>query len=333
MKEKKNRNYLLDNLKVILIFSVVFGHVIEFYMKDSIFLKSIYIYIYIFHMPLFVFTSGYFSKNIEKCRKSAVKKLLLPYLFFNILWYTIVYIGTGKFMLFTLASGWTLWYLLSLFFWRILLKYLIKIKLVIPISIIMGLLVGMLPTGQEIISFSRTITFLPFFLLGYYTHNKNLKKINKLGVVVATIGIILSLIIAFNIAENNLIYYKFLYNSQSYVSTGLSNLQGVYFRVLLYFGSIIFSICVINVVPKSKTFYSYIGRWTMNIYVFHIYLILVLYALIPKWNLSLIQNTLIIISPFIIIFILSLNWTQKLYDKTFNPIYNLYDKLIKFFYK
>ena len=62
----KIRNYLVDNLKVILIFLVVFGHTIEYYIGQSAILRGIYMYIYIFHMPLFVYISGYLSQKSSK---------------------------------------------------------------------------------------------------------------------------------------------------------------------------------------------------------------------------------------------------------------------------
>jgi fucose 4-O-acetylase-like acetyltransferase len=52
----KIRNYLVDNLKVILIFLVVFGHTIEYYIGQSEILRGIYMYIYMFHMMEFIWT-------------------------------------------------------------------------------------------------------------------------------------------------------------------------------------------------------------------------------------------------------------------------------------
>ena len=58
----------------------------------------------------------------------------------------------------------------------------------------------------------------------------------------------------------------------------------------------------------------------MNIYVFHIYLVMLVYFFIPKWNIGLLQNILILISPFIIIFILSRKKINKVYDGLFYPV-------------
>ncbi|QAS60730.1 acyltransferase family protein [Clostridium septicum] len=320
MNKLTNRNYLLDNLKVLLMFCVVFGHVIEYYINQSNILKGIYIFIYIFHMPLFNFISGYFSKNVEKISKGAIKGLLLPYLIFDMIWYMVVYIGTGEFMFSVLYPGWTLWYLLSLFFWRISLKYLIKIKYILPISFICGLLIGMLPSGSSVLAISRTITFLPFFLLGYYTKEKDFMEIQKSNKLISVIVIILFAYGAFYISKNNLIDYRFLYNSSTYYESGLTVFQGMFFRVLLYIGAIIFSICTINLTPKVKVIYSYIGKATMNIYVFHIYLVLLVYFFIPKWNLDYIRNTLLLLSPFLIIYILAKKPVTKVYDSIFYPV-------------
>ena len=65
----RNNNYFIDNLKVILIFLVVFGHLIERYIDTNSTLLGVYMFIYIFHIPLFVFVSGFLSKNIYKSRK------------------------------------------------------------------------------------------------------------------------------------------------------------------------------------------------------------------------------------------------------------------------
>ncbi|GAA0084505.1 acyltransferase family protein [Clostridium sp. CTA-7] len=320
MEKIKERNYLLDNLKVILIFFVVFGHVIEYYIKDNDILMSIYIFIYIFHMPLFIFISGYFSKNFYRMKRKSIRNLLIPYIIFNMIWYLAVYIGTKKAMFSVLYPGWTLWYLLSLFFWRITLKYIIKFKHILLVSFIIGILVGLIPSVGSVLSFSRTIVFLPFFLMGYYTKEEHLEKIKTFNKGFSIVGISIFLVLAVYIVKSNLIDYKFLYNSYSYSALEISLFKGTLFRIFFYMSAIIFSICVINLVPKKEKFYSNIGKATMNIYVFHIYLVMIVYFFIPKWNMGITKNILIIISPFIIIYILSRKRVNKVYDGIFYPV-------------
>lgn len=61
------REIKLDNFKGILIFLVVLGHIVGV-SKEGV--ENIVNYIYSFHMPAFVFISGYFSKN------PSIKKIL-----------------------------------------------------------------------------------------------------------------------------------------------------------------------------------------------------------------------------------------------------------------
>lgn len=320
MEKVKNRNYLLDNLKVVLIFFVVFGHVIEYYIKDNSILRTIYIFIYFFHMPLFIFISGYLSKNFYRMKRKAVRNLLIPYIIFNMIWYTAVYIGTKRLMFSVISPGWTLWYLLSLFFWRISLKYLVKFRHVLILSFLVGALVGVIPSVGSVLSISRTLVFLPFFLLGYYTKEEHLIKISNFNKLLSLLGIIIFLFFAIYIVKMDLFDYKFLYYSYSFKELGVSLINGVIFRLILYASSIIFSICVVALVPKKARPYTNLGKATMNIYVFHIYLVVLVYFLIPKWNIGLVQNMLILLSPLLIIYILSRRRVNKVYEGIFYPV-------------
>lgn len=318
-----NKRHFIDNIKVVLIFLVVFGHLIERYIDTSDTLMAVYIFIYIFHMPLFIYISGYLSKNINKSKKIFLKDLLIPYIFLNIIWYLLAYIYTKDINLPIIYPGWTLWFLLSLFFWRSSLKYLIKIKYILPISFLLGALTGIIPNGS-ILSFSRTIVFLPFFLLGYYTSIENLKYIfDKLNIGLCILGILIFIIISFFIANKSILDYRFLYGSYSYKELGIDIYTGITYRTLLYISSILLSLLVSYIIPTSKTFFTYIGKSTMYIYVFHTYIVLIIFYLIPSWNKSIFLNLIIIISPLLVTYILSYKFFEKIYNMVFNPICKL----------
>ena len=317
-----NNNYFIDNLKVILIFLVVFGHLIERYIDSNNTLMGLYMFIYTFHMPLFIFISGFLSKNINKSKKTFFKNLLVPYVVLNVIWYSLAYLYTGKTNIPILYPGWTLWFLLSLFFWRVSLKYLVKIKYILPISFILGLLVGLIPNGS-ILSFSRTIVYLPYFLLGYYADLRKIHNIsNKVNINVggAIIGVAIFLFISLLISENNLIDYKFLYGSYSYSELNINIISGIIYRLLLYIGSILLSLFICEITPIKKTFYSSIGKSTMYIYTFHVYIVITVYYFLPIWDVNVITNYIILLSPVVITYILSRKIFEKFYNSMFNPI-------------
>src|SRR5699024_53133 len=91
------RNAYFDNAKVILIFLVVFGHLIQPFISASSELNTLYLWIYTFHMPAFIFLAGFFAKGSgnKEYIINLAKKLLIPYIFFQLL-YTGYYFFIGK---------------------------------------------------------------------------------------------------------------------------------------------------------------------------------------------------------------------------------------------
>lgn len=91
---QKSRDASFDFIKGILAFLVVWGHVIQ-YLQGSYQFNPIYIWIYSFHMPLFIFISGYFAletvnNSFNVCLKSRIKRLLIPALLWTVLIFLII---------------------------------------------------------------------------------------------------------------------------------------------------------------------------------------------------------------------------------------------------
>lgn len=76
-------------------------------------------------MPLFVFISGYFTK-VDKTNKIFFKKLLRlleTLVVFNVLFHAMDIIRLDFSFLWTLTPSWILWYILSLIYWRLFVKF------------------------------------------------------------------------------------------------------------------------------------------------------------------------------------------------------------------
>ena len=82
-------SYLVDNIKIFLIFLVVFNHIIAFQLvKADQVVRFVWYGITIFHMPAFIFISGYLSKKPQDVMKN-VKNLWNSVHFYQLqeLWY------------------------------------------------------------------------------------------------------------------------------------------------------------------------------------------------------------------------------------------------------
>src|SRR5690625_801421 len=184
------RDSFYDNARVGLISLVVFGHLLQPYTDLSTGSQTLYSLIYTFHMPAFILISGFFAKGSSKPNyiKNLINKLLLPYLIFQIIYTGYYYLlGKSNFQNDLFDPQWSLWFLLSLFFWHLLLILFKKIPafLSISIAIIIGLLIGYIDDVGSAFSLSRTFAFFPFFLTVYFLTKKHFVFLKK-----QTIGII-----------------------------------------------------------------------------------------------------------------------------------------------
>ncbi len=158
----KSRSPGFDVLRGLLIFLVVFGHLLEPQYSEAA--NFLYLTIYSFHMPAFVFLSGWFSRTGTLGR--ALTGILLPYLVFQLLYLLFA----GQPVQFH-SPYWILWYLFALFLWRLLALALRScpppvVRVLVPVSVAVSLLCGYADWISYDYALSRVLVFLPYFLLG-----------------------------------------------------------------------------------------------------------------------------------------------------------------------
>lgn len=265
------RDYLFDNMRAILIILVVWGHMLTSMIFDYDGIKIIYYILFFFHMPAMAFISGYFSKNTGKVRSQAFETILVPYLILNVFNYLFkVLIMKERFSGFRFFQPyWGLWYLLALFLWKFFLKDLLKIRFILPLSILFGILSGFSKEFSSYMALGRVFCFLPFFLLGYYctgVHIQKLRRIPKLislTVVAATAGLSALLV------KNGLFEVEDLYLRKPYPED--ADIQHMLYRILIYAVAISMTAALVILTGEKKCFLTKIGTGTMTLYVLHLF--------------------------------------------------------------
>ncbi|MCA0985405.1 acyltransferase family protein [Halobacillus yeomjeoni] len=265
------RDAFFDNAKLILIFFVVFGHMIQPFTDGSRSMYTLYTWIYTFHMPAFIFLAGFFAKgsgNKDYILKLA-KKLILPYLIFQIV-YTgyFFFIGKDGWMNGMFYPHWSLWFLFSLFSWHILLYGFKKIPplLGMAIAVEIGIVVGYVSDIGHSFSLSRTFVFFPFFLAGYWLTKDHVQKwrtrrVREISLVI--MGITAAVIAMFPEFSSG-----WLLGSKSYAVLGNPELGGI-FRIGVYALAAIMTISVLSWVPSREFSITYLGRKTLYVYLLH----------------------------------------------------------------
>lgn len=276
MKFKTDRaavpySYLIDNLKVLLIFLVVFNHIIAFNLvKVDIVVRYIWYAITIFHMPAFIFVSGYLSKKPQNVFKN-VKNLLIPYILgYSLTWYTQIWLGKSTAYELLRPTGTVMWYVLALFIYRLTIEGLGKIRFAVPLSIAVALWAGTRAEFSTFLSASRIVVFFPFFVAGYLWKSDYITAVRKFKgkwVLVPISGILLVGIPNYMITNN--ISVAIFRGNHSYRICGLTDPQGIVIRLLMYLVSFIIIYTLLALIPDIKLPITYIGRHTMGIYFFH----------------------------------------------------------------
>ena len=189
------RDYRIDNAKGILIILVVIGHFLLPVASTRFTTNSLYL-IYTFHMPCFIFISGYLAKGVYRDGKFRWDRLLrLAWLYF--LFELGVHVTEG---LLEGHIGWRIdflhesgapWYLLALIFWYLLIPacfYMGKwISLLLALAV--GLAGGYAGGLGDFLAADRVLAFAPFFYLGYFFSGENLRALCRGGRRLAAIAL------------------------------------------------------------------------------------------------------------------------------------------------
>lgn len=327
----KERNPYYDSLKFVLISLVVLAHVFEPTKNNSVvnINLTLYNWINLFHMPVFIFLSGRFSGISDRQRyKKGIIKLLETYIIFQSIWLVYLRVTSDNLTLSDYLTPWyIMWYILSLAFWRLIVYlFLDKIKenpiIWISASSLLGILVGFVPIGV-LFSFQRTFAFLPFFVIGFCTRDYDvMKSIRRMPVVLAIIVIIVSFFLLYPIEERMPIAYVF---TCAFPYTEFSTKAYVFLlRAIFYIAAPCVSIAVVRLIPSVKRFANW-GRQTMFIYIYHAFATRAFYHLFPNGTLPFTLPWLFAYALVIIVVLLFFS-RSKVLNWLLNPISNTIKK-------
>ena len=268
------RNYKIDNIRFLAMFLVVFAHMIELFADCEH--NMIYRMIYSFHMPLFIFISGYVAKFDKE---KIFFKFLTTYFVFQTLYkfFDCLYVQNSESILITYSNPyWFLWYLFILIVYYLLIPVFDVSKekqlYVVLTSFVFALILGFDTSIGYEVSLSRMISFLPFFLMGYYfgkNHFFDKYYKDKWFIVCSLLGIVLSFFYlkGFNVPT------KALYHVQAYSIVGYSICD----KIIIYLTSIFWIVLMMSAVPNIKIkFFTFLGQNTFYVYLLQGFVIKIL---------------------------------------------------------
>lgn len=283
VKKSTKRIYKWDNLKCFLIVMVVIGHFVNQYAPISNTMKSISLFIYSFHMPLFIFLSGLLQKKwSERCPfrwDKPIYYIMIGYILkFCIYGIKILFHQKAVFQWFE-DTG-IPWYMFAMAAFLVI-AYLIKdlpVWFVLPISIMVACLSGYDEKIGSFLYLSRIIVFFPFYYIGYHLDLRKLQEVlDKLWIKCLS-AIFLTDMILYTLAkiEDNYSYIRLFTGRNAYALINVENCGAIH-RLLFYIIAVLMGIAIISLTPNQEVpVMGLVGRRTLQIYFWHR---LVLYVL------------------------------------------------------
>lgn len=306
------REAYYDNAKSILVFLMVFGHLIQSYIQDSKLIFTVYTTIYSFHMPAFILISGYFAKGFRKqgYLLKIAKKLMIPYVIFQGIYsFYYFYLQNKKELEFDpLIPEWSLWFLISLFCWNVLLFLFTKWKpsFALTLAVGIGIIVGYVSGIDDFLSMSRTFVFFPLFLLGFYFKKGHFEKLLTRKMKLSSLFVFLSIIVVYYFMPD--FNHKWLFGSKPYEEFHVNEAYGGLVRLGVYIFTFLTTLGFFAFVPKRHYFFTKWGTRSLYVYLLHGFFIKYfrnsqLDAMLPEsW-----QVITMILIAFLIIVLLSSN--------------------------
>lgn len=266
----KTRDPFFDNAKFLAILLVVVGHAIE-PLRDNREAHALYLFVYLFHMPVFIIITGYFSRGFSfssgKARR-LITNLAVPYALFETAYSVFRWaVGGKEFEISLLAPVWLTWFLLAAFFWRLSTPVWQQLRWPVSTAVLIALLSGMndLPGTFEM---HRTFGLLPFFVVGLMLRPEHFELLRR-PVCRAAAGALLVAGLAVAFVVHNHMSIEWAYWRHGNDHLGVSEMTGTVMRLGMLAASLLLAAAFLALVPTRLTWFSGLGTATLYAYLLH----------------------------------------------------------------
>lgn len=330
--EKTNRVEKWDILRFFLIFLVVLGHICDGYIGDTPKVRALFFVIYAFHMPLFIFISGLFSKrNVEEKRYYKIFSYLLLFFLTEVVICICktVFLKSPSFSL--LSESGLAWYGFAIFMQELITVALRNFskKYVFIASVVLACFVGFDESVSDWMTLSRIIVFYPFFFAGYCISREKIEQLCKdirIKIGSAAVLVVFCVCVFWKIEA---VYWlrPLITGRNPFQTLGGYCVYGPVLRLFYYVFVFVICFAVMAVIPE-RIGKGRIAKWgsrSMQVYVLHYAFLFVLYGKlgIEQWmaNLPMISRLYIFPLAFLIVVICSAKCLEKPFHILLYPEY------------
>lgn len=270
-----------DIAKAFLIVMVVWGHFANEYARPAdgdLIMKAIAVWIYSFHMPLFIFLSGLFVRPYEDESRPPLKKIvyfvLIGYLLKILIYGIKCFYGRDPVFMWFSDTGLP-WYMFVMAAF-IFLTWLIRKadwRLVLLLSLLLAVGAGYIDEIGSFLNLSRILVFFPYYYLGYLIKADDLQKLlEDRGIRFVSVGILITSLLIATLCTREVYGSIRLFTGRNsyYRIKGMGPEWLGLCRLMTYPLSLGISMGILSLIPNRPCrLPEKMGRATLQIYFWH----------------------------------------------------------------
>ncbi|MQA94721.1 MAG: hypothetical protein GEV11_08750 [Streptosporangiales bacterium] len=259
----------LDNAKFLAIVLVVVPHAWH-PLGGGHLPDSAHLFIYLFHMPLFIGLAGYLSRGFVAGRDRTEKLLcgvLAPYLLFDALYPVFRTVLADRTYVWSPLSPYYLaWFLLALLAWRLSVPLWRRLRHPVLVAVGLSLLAPAVALPDPVVA--RILGYLPFFVLGLCLRAEHLRYLRVPRVRIAAAALLGLTAVAALIAEPY-VRLEWLHWRDTYADLGVTPLTGAAVRLALIAAGVVLAVAFLALVPARTFRFTPLGGNTLYPYLWH----------------------------------------------------------------
>ncbi len=265
-----NRDPLYDNAKMLLVTLVVVGHAWVL-LPDTASVEHAYDFLYAWHVPAFVFVTGYLSRSFvySKVRMwQLFRTVVVPYLLFECAIALFrIHVGGEQLADRLKDPHWPMWFLSALFFWRLLTPIFRPMVGGLVVAVAISLVAGMY--AGDTLDLARVLGLLPFFVMGLKATPERIEwlrsKPAQAAAFVVFVGIWVLTTWTDTWASTEWLYYRSRYDEMGYAD----DLNALLTRALVLAIGTLGALAFFALVPRVNGWFTKLGGATLVVYLFH----------------------------------------------------------------
>jgi fucose 4-O-acetylase-like acetyltransferase len=281
----KVRDPWFDNAKMALVTLVVVGHSWTL-LPHNVVNDQAYDFLYLWHVPAFVFVTGYLSRSFTWSSDrlvALVRTVVVPYILFETaLALFRVYVGGERLQDLFQDPHWPMWYLSALFFWRLMVPIFRPLWAGLLVAVLVSLAAG-LRVGDTL-DMARILGLLPFFVLGLKATPERLALLRgrpqlKVAAVLTLLGLLVLAHWTDTWASTEWLYYR-----SSYGELEDTDARAILVRAGVLVVGVVGAWAFLSLVPRVGGWFATMGSASLVVYLFHGFAVRGLgYSTYPDW--------------------------------------------------